>query len=391
MVDVDGYGLIINFRQRVILSHFNFRAQVTAIQFSHDNKFFAVACDTRIRIFETPSLKKTFAPLALFKKYNKMHTGTIISLSWSQDSRFIVSAAEDMTIKLFSLHKLEGFIPITFSGNKHPIVKAFFSQGNDRIYSLARDGTILLWKWVEERSKEFKEQLRFSYQKTVKRPKISEENSEESEEEETENIFLSEFERKIMKGRYVLEKKHKIKLEGSAKVLLVESSEKILAVGCSNGTFSLYNIDNLEPVHAFQISENRISSLVINHSGEWIAMASDKQGQLFVWEWKSESYILKQQGHAVDVEHLAYSPDGTYLATAGDDAKIKVWNTDNSFCFITFSEHKAAITGLQFISNKGNAIVSCSRDGTVRAFDLVRYRNFRTFTTPRPVQFTSLA
>jgi len=230
-VDVDGYGLIVNFRQRVVLSHFNFRAEVTAIQFSHDNKFFALACDTRIRIFETPSLKKTFAPLALFKKYNKMHTGTIISLSWSQDSRFIVSAAEDMTIKLFSLHKLDGFIPITFSGNKHPIVKAFFSQGNDRIYSLARDGTILLWKWVEDRSKEFKEQLRFSYQKTTKRPKISEDDSEEDEESDVETTYLSEFEENILKGRYVLEKKHKIKLEGNAKVLFVEASDKILAVG----------------------------------------------------------------------------------------------------------------------------------------------------------------
>lgn len=89
MIDIDGYALIINFMQRVVLSHFNFRAPVTAISFSHDSKFFAVATDTRIRIFETPSLKKTFAPLALFKKYNKMHTASVISLKWSEDSRFI--------------------------------------------------------------------------------------------------------------------------------------------------------------------------------------------------------------------------------------------------------------------------------------------------------------
>lgn len=93
--------------------------------------------------------------------------------------------------------------------------------------------------------------------------------------------------------------------------------------------FSIFNVDTLDPVHAFQISENKISSLVINKSGEWIAMGSDRLGQLFVWEWKSESYILKQQGHAITVDHLTYSPDGTYLATAGDDGKIKVWNTDN--------------------------------------------------------------
>lgn len=296
-----------------------------------------------------------------------------------------------MTIKLFSLHKLDGFVPITFSGNKHPIVNAFFSEGNERIFSLARDGTILLWKWIEERTKEFNEQVRFSYHKTVKRQKVEDDEEDDGETEAEANPYLSEFEQKIMKGRYVLEKKHKIKLENNAKVLMVEASKKILAVGCSNGVFSIFNIDTLEPVHAFQISENKISSLVINSSGEWIAMGSEKLGQLFVWEWKSESYILKQQGHALDVERLTYSPDGTYLATAGDDGKIKVWNTDNCFCFVTFSEHKAAITGLQFLANKGNAVVSASKDGTVRAFDLVRYRNFRTFTTPKPVQFTCLA
>lgn len=39
----------------------------------------------------------------------------------------------------------------------------------------------------------------------------------------------------------------------------------------------------------------------------------------------------------------------------------------------------------------GHAVLSASLDGTVRAFDLVRYRNFRTLTTPQPAQFISLA
>jgi hypothetical protein len=37
-----------------------------------------------------------------------------------------------------------------------------------------------------------------------------------------------------------------------------------------------------------------------------------------------------------------------------------------------------------------HAVLSASLDGTVRAFDLVRYRNFRTLTTPEPVQFVSM-
>ena len=35
--------------------------------------------------------------------------------------------------------------------------------------------------------------------------------------------------------------------------------------------------------------------------------------------------------------------------------------------------------------------MTASLDGTVRAFDLVKYRNFRTMTTPKPAQFSCLA
>ena len=42
-----------------------------------------------------------------------------------------------------------------------------------------------------------------------------------------------------------------------------------------------------------------------------------------VWEWRSETYVLKQQGHYYDVNALAYSPDGASLVTAADDAKVK--------------------------------------------------------------------
>lgn len=38
-----------------------------------------------------------------------------------------------------------------------------------------------------------------------------------------------------------------------------------------------------------------------------------------------------------------------------------------------------------------HTLISASLDGTVRAWDLFRYRNFRTFTTPSPRQFVSLS
>ena len=50
---------------------------------------------------------------------------------------------------------------------------------------------------------------------------------------------------------------------------------------------------------------------------------------------------------------------------------MKVWNTLSGFCFVTFVEHTAAVSGVAF-TQSGKAILSSSLDGTVRAFDLTR-------------------
>ncbi|KAK2089793.1 U3 snoRNP protein [Saguinus oedipus] len=94
-------------------------------------------------------------------------------------------------------------------------------------------------------------------------------------------------------------------------------------------------------------------------------------GQLLVWEWQSESYVLKQQGHFNSMVALAYSPDGQYIVTGGDDGKVKVWNTLSGFCFVTFTEHSSGVTGVTFTAT-GYVVVTSSMDGTVRAFDLHR-------------------
>lgn len=87
---------------------------------------------------------------------------------------------------------------------------------------------------------------------------------------------------------------------------------------------------------------------------------------------------------------LAYSPDGQYIVTGGDDGKVKLWNTLSGFCTLTFYEHASSISGVLFSHNR-KFIASASLDGTIRAYDLARYRNFRTLTSPRPVQFSCLA
>ena len=74
-----------------------------------------------------------------------------------------------------------------------------------------------------------------------------------------------------------------------------------------------------------------ICSIVINPTGDWIGFGCSRLGQLLVWEWQSETYVLKQQGHFNSMACLAYSPDGQYVVTGGEDGKVKVWNTSSGF------------------------------------------------------------
>ena len=130
--------------------------------------------------------------------------------------------------------------------------------------------------------------------------------------------------------------------------------------------------------------------MAINKSGEWLAFGASKLGQLLVWEWQSESYILKQQGHFDSMNALVYSYDSQRIITTSDDGKIKVWDTQSGFCIVTFTEHSSSVTACEF-AQRGHVLFTSSLDGSVRAWDLVRYRNFRTFTAPTRLSFSSVA
>jgi len=427
VVDVLGYCLVVNFPKQIVISHFNFRSKINGLKISPNNKFLAVSINKGVQIFEMPNLIKEYEPFVLYRKYTAFHNDKITSINWSADSRFILTGSKDTNVRILNLFKIPGYYPFTFTGHKKKIITALFSHDKNRIYSISQDGLMLIWKFIDERSEEFQKHINFvknikpkknfKYDKIYKKKeKANEENedgeekndnmisleSEEDEksddEEENNNTineneikYYSEFEKKILKGRFILEKKEQFVT--NSKVVMCEitqniddADKNILVLGLQNGSFSIYSMNNFENKYSLKISEAKISSLSINPSGKWIAFGSKYLNQLFVWEWKSESYIYKQQGHMNDINIIAYSPEGGQLASGAEDGRIKIFDISSSNCLITFMDHTAKVTGLQYALNKSNVLVSSSLDGTIRAYDLIKYKNFRIMTTPKQTQ-----
>ena len=67
------------------------------------------------------------------------------------------------------------------------------------------------------------------------------------------------------------------------------------------------------------------------------AVGCAKLGQLLVWDWRSDSYVLKQQGHYFDISAVAFSPDGALIATGSDDRKVRRADVQHVHVLLTCS------------------------------------------------------
>ena len=397
IVDINGFCLIINFPKQVIISHFNFRGKVSCLKISPDDNFVAVSLNKSLRIYEMPKMTKEYEPFVLYRNYTAWHSDKITCLNWSHDSRFVLTGGKDTSVRLLNVFKIKDYVPLMFTGHKKKVVNCVFSEDMNRIYSISQDGVMFIWKYVSEKSKEYIKALTFERRvkgnKNLKsKEELTNEEEDENDNDDKEDEYYSEYETKIMTGRYILEKKQQFNTNSKVVICEINTStnvnDNILVLGIQTGEFAIYSMNTFDNKYTLKISDAKITSISINQEGTWIAFGSKYLGQLLVWEWKSESYIYKQQGHFYDISTIAYSPDSSQIASGAIDGRIKVWNTSNASCIITFNEHKSKVTEIKYAPNKPSVLVSASLDGTVRAYDLIKYRNFRVMTTPKVTQFT---
>ena len=437
-VDEDGRALVINRRRRALLHHFKFKDKVRAAAFSPDGNYIAVAVGRLVQVWRRPGYEKSITPMELHRTYGQCHAD-VVAIEWSPDGCWIAAASKDLITRVFSLHPIEGYRPPILTGHKEtPIAVHFTSKKLQEaasimnkdppyLYTISRDGALFGWTYFKDETPEelegTEEDSDESSDESFDSGKVSDADNDDDEntqdktvdgassdndDSKLENgrrnskekaIELSDKKNafKIMQtetfagGHWRLTDKYYFNQRGSKiTTAAFHRGIGILAVGFSSGLFELLQLPEMSTIHTLSIGREKLTSMAFNPTGEWIAVGSAALGQLLVWEWRSESYVLKQQGHYAEVTTTAFSPDGAHLVTGADDSKVKVWSLTSGFCYVTFADHSAPITSVAFAPS-GHAVISASLDGTVRAFDLVRYRNFRTLVTPEPVQFASLA
>ena len=375
---------------RSVLHRLRTNREISCIKFSPDSKHFALTKESNAFVYSAPGPhSRDFSPFTMERVLKGAYDFTTC-LDWSSCSRILAVGSRDMTVRIYALASFSNLSVCCLGGSSDPVVGAFFETKSLDIYSVARGGQLQVWESSIE-LEDLKPLEANTKRKKKKEKDDDEDDVKEEGEKKADEITADDTTGKESRMVYKRSARHYLRdhLEGSSGAELTcanfHQKTKILVTGFNNGAFLLLSLPDCSLVHSLAIGEEAISSARFNSSGDWVALGCPGPGQLLVWEWQSETYVMKQQGHGGAMQCLAYSPDGSLVATGGDDGKVKLWNTGSSFCFVTFTEHEASVSGLVFTPS-GKVVLSSSLDGTVRAFDMARYRNFKTLTTPRPVQ-----
>ncbi len=138
------------------------------------------------------------------------------------------------------------------------------------------------------------------------------------------------------------------------------------------------------PIHlrkAFRIGLGSRSWIAWSPDGKRFAAACD-DGTARVWHADTKKELATLRGHVftkgqganmvekmVGVYALAWSPDGRWVATAGRDHSVRVWNAASGQEIHTFLGHTGYVTGVAF-SSDGRRLASVGEDKTVRLWDV---------------------
>ncbi|HSL46822.1 MAG TPA: BTAD domain-containing putative transcriptional regulator [Anaerolineales bacterium] len=126
------------------------------------------------------------------------------------------------------------------------------------------------------------------------------------------------------------------------------------------------------------------AAVAFSPDGTRLATADYEAQTATVWDVSTGKKLPTLVGHTDAINHVAFSPDGGLLATASNDQTAKVWDTATGQELITLSGHTDIVTSVSF-SPDGTRLVTGSWDRTLKVWNITTGREELTisgFTDP---------
>jgi WD40 repeat protein len=118
----------------------------------------------------------------------------------------------------------------------------------------------------------------------------------------------------------------------------------------------------------FSGHETGVTSVAYSPDGSLLASGS-ADGQIILWAAGTGELLHYLQGHTASVNSLAFSPDSLFLASGSADKTAIVWNVRSGEPNRILEEHRKPINDVAFSPN-GQILVCASQDSTATLWDV---------------------
>jgi WD40 repeat protein len=275
---------------------------VTSGSFSPDGRWIVTASDDRTaRLWEAASGAELRAL--------RGHEGTVTSASFSPDGRWIVTASVDRTARLWEAASGAGLRVLR--GHVRSVTSASFSPDGRWIVTASADGTAQLW-------------------------------------EAASGAALS-----ILRGH-----------ERAVTSASFSPDGRWIVTASDDGTARLWEAASGAELRVLRGHESELTSASFSPDGRWIVTASAGDTAR-LWEAASGAELRVLRGHEGTVTSASFSPDGRWIVTASDDGTARLWEAASGAELRVLRGHESELTSASF-SPDGRWIVTASRDGTAR-------------------------
>ena len=150
---------------------------------------------------------------------------------------------------------------------------------------------------------------------------------------------------------------------------------KRLVSGSRDSTMRLWEIPSGKPMLSRTVSEQRSHLRVaFSPDGSRIACLDSRANAISIRDALTGDELDSLRGPAFALGCLAYSSDGTMIATGGQNSTATLWNALTGKEIMTLREHTKPVLGVEFSPNSKRLVTFSSGDETVKIWDVANGR-----------------
>ena len=203
----------------------------------------------------------------------KCHPSPIRSVDFSNTGKYLLTGANDKTIKIFDLYPKVKFVS-SFKGHSNWVRCARFSPDNRLIGSCGDDNSVMIFD-IEQKTTKYK--------------------------------FLDHLSH-VNSCRF-------------------SPDGTIIASAGDDGKIKLFDIRIGRLIQHYDAHNDKVNCISYHQSGNYIISASD-DSTIKIWDLKMGQILYTVHGHKGKVKSVNFNVDGDYFCSGGEDSILMVWKSN---------------------------------------------------------------